>query len=128
VHSKQLAEELARRAAAEETPAAPPQPPPSAIAPSRWTPGGVIAVIAALGGPAALSAIGSQVIGAINARAAAQAELAQVQGQQQRALADEIAAARKTCGDALARADAAASQAAAANAIAESFAKTQKKR
>lgn len=80
-------------------------------------------VLALLGvlGPAVITPIGLAVVSGINDRARAAATLANARQAEQSRLADDVAAAKRTCGEALSKADAAQSQATAANVAFESL-------
>lgn|SRR5688572_1177586 len=90
--------------------------------PHGWTPAGIVAIIAALGGPAVLVPLITAWTNRIEAEAQAAKALANARAEQITKLSDEVTAARVTCGKALEEAQAARSQATAARVVAEALA------
>ena len=119
-----LSNELARRAATaanEPAPAAP------AAKASGWNPVGIVAIIAALGGPAVVVPLVTGWVAKLEADAAYARQRARESDEQQKQMTEDIKAARRTCGEALDLANRASSRAAAAEELAESALKRRRK-
>lgn len=108
-----LSNELARRAAERQQPAS------EVRKPSGWTPAGIVAIVAALGGPAVIVPLVTAWVNKLEADAEYARRRAAVVEHEQKQMAEDIAAAKRTCGEALDAANTARSRASAAEDLAE---------
>jgi len=116
-----LSKELERRATAVDEPHA------AVVTKSGWNPVGIVAIIAALGGPAVVVPLVTGWVAKLEADAAYSRRRAAAVEEAQKQLAEDIAAARKDCGNALDLANTAKSRAAAAEELAETALKRRRR-
>lgn len=117
-----LSNELARRAAERQQP-----PSWKPGKPHGWTPAGIVAIVAALGGPAVIVPLVTAWVNKLEADAEYARRRAAVVEHEQKQMAEDIAAAKRTCGEALDAANTARSRASAAEDLAEQAVKKKRR-